>query len=92
LNYLNERLVEREIELMVTDDVKQIIAERGYDPSMGARPLKRIMDRLLTKPLSKGILSGEIKPGHSYKTVLAGHEINFIETESGKKIEESVEV
>ncbi|MBD3170761.1 MAG: ATP-dependent chaperone ClpB [candidate division Zixibacteria bacterium] len=92
LGYLNKRLRDKEIGLKVSDEIKALIAERGYDPSLGARPLKRVLDKLLTQPVSKGILSGKIVPGSSYEAVLSGDGIEFRELESGEKIDETVEV
>ncbi len=77
LGYLNERLAEKGIALEVSDEVKELIAERGFDPSLGARPLKRAIDKILISRLSKGILSGEIEESHDYKADLFGGEIVF---------------
>jgi ATP-dependent Clp protease ATP-binding subunit ClpB len=92
LGYLNERLREREISLSISDEVKDLIAARGFDPSLGARPLKRALDKFLTKPLSKGILSRSIESGHSYVAVLEGENIIFKSMESGTEYKEAVEV
>lgn len=58
-----ERLKERKIELVLSDEAKNWLAERGYDPVFGARPLRRVIQRELETPLSKKILAGEIKDG-----------------------------
>ncbi len=92
LGYLNERLADKEITLKVTDEVKEMIANRGYDPALGARPLKRALDKLLTKPISKGILSGEIEFGAAYEAVLSGDNVVFRRLESDKNVGEIVEV
>ncbi|PJA29548.1 MAG: ATP-dependent chaperone ClpB [candidate division Zixibacteria bacterium CG_4_9_14_3_um_filter_46_8] len=89
LVYLNERLSEKEITLRVSDEVKELIASRGFDPSLGARPLKRALDKLLTKPLSKGILSGVIKPESEYEAILSGDEVIFRRLESNRKASET---
>ena len=46
-----------------TDAAKHFIADAGYDPSFGARPLKRAIIRLVETPLSRKLLAGEIPPG-----------------------------
>ncbi|MCP4633538.1 MAG: ATP-dependent chaperone ClpB [candidate division Zixibacteria bacterium] len=92
LEIINKRLAEKDITLKVSDDVKQLVASRGYDPSMGARPLKRALDKLLTKPLSKCILSGSMKSGRVYDVILDGDEIIFRQQESGEKVIETMEV
>jgi len=57
------RLVDKEISLSVTDGAKAWLAEVGYDPAFGARPLKRAIQREVENPLARGILSGEYTPG-----------------------------
>jgi ATP-dependent Clp protease ATP-binding subunit ClpB len=58
-----ERLKGRELTLHVSDEVKERIAQVGYDPAFGARPLKRVIQRELIDPISKMVLSGAAKPG-----------------------------
>jgi ATP-dependent Clp protease ATP-binding subunit ClpB len=60
---LVKRLAERRIGLRLTDRAKDYLAERGYDPMYGARPLKRAIQRELEGPLSKAILKGEVRDG-----------------------------
>ncbi|HOF02366.1 MAG TPA: hypothetical protein PLT58_00080, partial [Atribacterota bacterium] len=50
-----------EVELQVSSKVKEILAERGFDPQFGARPLKRTIQRYLQDPLALQILEGKIK-------------------------------
>ncbi|MFZ7126125.1 MAG: ATP-dependent chaperone ClpB [Desulfobacterales bacterium] len=63
LQRLERRLAERNIELTLTDDARRLLAEQGYDPVYGARPLKRAIQRLLENPLSMEILQGAIPDG-----------------------------
>lgn len=63
LEYLRKRLVERKIELELTDRAKEALAEKGYDPVYGARPLKRTIQRLIENPLATEILQGNFKEG-----------------------------
>jgi len=51
------------VQLLLHEDARKFLAEAGYDPAFGARPLKRTMQRLLINPLANAILKGEIKPG-----------------------------
>ena len=60
---LNERLATRGIHLQVTDEATRFISDRGYDPAYGARPLKRVIQRLVENPLAQDILSGEFDEG-----------------------------
>ncbi|MFP3041537.1 ATP-dependent chaperone ClpB [Treponema primitia] len=68
LKRLMKRLLDRKITLTVTDGARRLLAERGYDPLFGARPLKRTIQSDLENPLAKGIIAGKIKDG---ETVLA---------------------
>ncbi|TFD22412.1 ATP-dependent Clp protease ATP-binding subunit [Cryobacterium sp. TMS1-13-1] len=68
---LQKRLAERRLELAVTPDARRWLAERGYDPIYGARPLRRLMQREIDDRLARALLSGEIRDGD---TVLVGLE------------------
>jgi ATP-dependent Clp protease ATP-binding subunit ClpB len=68
---LLRRLEERKIALVLSDRAKDHLAEVGYDPTYGARPLKRAVQRLVFDPLSRGILGGQFREGD---TVLADWE------------------
>ncbi|GHV75365.1 chaperone protein ClpB [Spirochaetia bacterium] len=60
---LTERLLDRKITLTLSDAAKELLAERGYDPLFGARPLKRTIQADLENPLAKLIIAGKIKEG-----------------------------
>jgi ATP-dependent Clp protease ATP-binding subunit ClpB len=60
---LRERLGERTIGLRLTDEAKETIAEAGWDPTYGARPLKRALQRLVENPLALRLLEGEFAEG-----------------------------
>ncbi len=57
------RLAERELGLEVSEGAKRWLAERGYEPEFGARPLKRLLQQRILEPLSRGILAGEFGHG-----------------------------
>lgn len=59
------RLTEKGIELTVTDRFKERLIEEGYNPSYGARPLRRAIMRLLEDTLAEAMLSGRVKEGHT---------------------------
>ena len=63
INHLDERLKDRDISLDLTQVARELLAERGYDSSMGARPLRRTIQREIEDPLSEKMLFGEITPG-----------------------------
>jgi ATP-dependent Clp protease ATP-binding subunit ClpB len=59
LTRLRERLAERGLGLELTDEAKELVAEAGWDPTYGARPLKRALQRLVENPLALRLLEGE---------------------------------
>jgi len=63
LQKVAERLGKKKIEIKVTEKAKEFLAEKGFDPNLGARPLKRVIQREVLDPLSLKIVSGEIKEG-----------------------------
>jgi ATP-dependent Clp protease ATP-binding subunit ClpC len=57
------RLREQGIELSLTDVARDWLADKGYDPQFGARPLRRALQRYIENPLSIQLLSGEVEKG-----------------------------
>ncbi len=72
LKRVDEMLAKKEIRMVVTDDAKEWIAKLGYDPSFGARPLKRTIQKNIIDILSTKILSGDINEGDSLELDLEG--------------------
>ncbi len=70
LNILKERLLGKKIGLKVTTRAKEFLAEKGYDPHYGARPLKRTIQRYIQDPLALQILEGVFKEGDKLETDL----------------------
>jgi len=60
---LRTRLADRGLELELTEDAKQVLADAGWDPTYGARPLKRALQRLVENPLALRLLEGEFGDG-----------------------------
>ena len=77
LEEVEERLVEQEIELEATDAAKELLAEEGYDPKFGARPLRRVIQQKVEDRLSDGLLSGEFKRGSTVLIDAEGEEMLF---------------
>ena len=77
LGHLRRRLADKQIELEVTDAAKAILAREGYDPTFGARPLKRTIQRLLQDPLARRLLEGQFHEGDTVRVELQGGEITF---------------
>ena len=63
IGYLQPRLDEHKLKLQVTDAAREKLAEQGFDRNLGARPLKRVIQRTIEDPLSEGVLSKDFKPG-----------------------------
>ena len=63
LKDLRKRLAERKLQLEVTPEAKAALAERGYDPVFGARPLKRTIQRMIENPLAVEVLAGRFVEG-----------------------------
>jgi ATP-dependent Clp protease ATP-binding subunit ClpC len=63
LRRIRESLAERELQLELTDDAKELLVEKGWDPSMGARPLRRAIQRFIEDPLADFVLRAELPAG-----------------------------
>ncbi|HVU66915.1 MAG TPA: ATP-dependent chaperone ClpB [Ktedonobacteraceae bacterium] len=63
LDHLRPRLAERHITLILTDKARALLAEMGYDPQFGARPLKRVIQREVENRIARGLLDGTIRDG-----------------------------
>ncbi|HEY4024813.1 MAG TPA: AAA family ATPase, partial [Candidatus Dormibacteraeota bacterium] len=76
---LQRRLADRNIELHVTEAARKLLAERGWDPVYGARPLKRTIQRLVQDPLALMILEGRFRDGDHVVVDVADGELTFRE-------------
>lgn len=72
VNRLRSRLAEQSMTLEVSQPAREFLAEKGYDPSMGARPLRRTIQSMIEDQLSERILFGEIPPGAEISIGLKG--------------------
>jgi ATP-dependent Clp protease ATP-binding subunit ClpB len=79
---LRERLAERRISLEVTDEAKELLAEEGWDPAYGARPLKRAIQRLVENPLALELLEGRFAEGDTVRVDASDDELAFEKTEA----------
>jgi ATP-dependent Clp protease ATP-binding subunit ClpB len=77
LNRLRQRLVEREIDIEISDDALAYLAEAGFDPIYGARPLKRAIQQHLEDALAKDLLKGEYLAGDIIKVDLQKDQLSF---------------
>jgi ATP-dependent Clp protease ATP-binding subunit ClpC len=63
LKRIREAMAERELSLNLSDDAKDLLVEKGWDPSMGARPLRRAIQRYIEDPLSDAVLRNQAMEG-----------------------------
>ncbi|MEA2190034.1 MAG: ATP-dependent Clp protease ATP-binding subunit ClpC, partial [Solirubrobacteraceae bacterium] len=63
LRRIRESMAERGLQLELTDEAKDLLVEKGWDPSMGARPLRRAIQRYIEDPLADFVLRSELTPG-----------------------------
>ena len=63
LSEIDQRLKEKDLKLEYSEKAKNYLAERGFDPDYGARPLKRVIQREVLDPLAKYLLAGKFKEG-----------------------------
>jgi ATP-dependent Clp protease ATP-binding subunit ClpB len=64
---LQRLLDDRKITLVLSDQARTWLANRGYDPAYGARPLKRVIQKQVQDPLAERILAGDIKDGDTVR-------------------------
>ncbi len=77
LERLRARLAERKLSLELTDAAKEVLAEAGWDPTYGARPLKRALQRLVENPLAQRLLEGEFAEGETIRVDAQNGELVF---------------
>ncbi|HEY6247199.1 MAG TPA: ATP-dependent chaperone ClpB [Pyrinomonadaceae bacterium] len=78
LERLRHTLAEKNIHLELDASAKELLTREGYDPSYGARPLKRAIQTLIQNPLAVKILQGEIQPGETVKVSAKGDNMEFV--------------
>jgi ATP-dependent Clp protease ATP-binding subunit ClpC len=74
---LRTRMLEKDIKVVVGPEVKEFIIEKGYNPQMGARPLKRAVQRYLEDKLAELVLLGEVKTGHTVEARRGNDNVEF---------------
>jgi len=77
LERLRSRLAERKLSLELTEAAKEVLAEAGWDPTYGARPLKRALQRLVENPLAQRLLAGEFGEGDTIRVDAEAGELTF---------------
>ena len=78
INSLKKRLLDQDIELDITQNAKDFLANEGYEPLYGARPLKRVIRQLVEIPMSMKILEGEFVKGDRISVDCQDNNLTFI--------------
>jgi len=74
---VREKLEKQGITLNLSSEARLFLANAGYDPAFGARPLKRTIQKRITNPLANRLLAGEIKKGNEVEVVVKGNSLDF---------------
>jgi ATP-dependent Clp protease ATP-binding subunit ClpB len=74
---LNKRLADRRVAVKLNSIAKEWVAEKGYDPVFGARPLKRILQRTIETKLARALISGEVAEGSELTFTVRDDELTF---------------
>lgn len=77
LDLLRKRLADRDLRLNLSDEVMERLAEAGFDPVYGARPLKRAITQMIENPLAQEVLAGKFAPGDMISATLNGDKVVF---------------
>jgi ATP-dependent Clp protease ATP-binding subunit ClpB len=88
LRRLEKRLRERDLHLDIDADAKDLLGNIGYDPTYGARPLKRVILRLIENPLAEALLAGRFQPGDTVVVRVAGEGKLTLDRRPGAAISE----
>ena len=92
LKDLFKRLAEKELNIEVSDEVKDHLAECGYSEAYGARPLRRLIQRKMEDSLAEEILSGKYVKGDTIKVTLVDGKISFEKASKAKKTKKADQV
>ncbi len=82
MDYLRKLLADQEIEFTITDEAKEFLATRGFNPVYGARPLKRVIRQMVENPLSKLLLEQKFRRGDIVVIDVNNDEITFTKNET----------
>jgi ATP-dependent Clp protease ATP-binding subunit ClpC len=74
LKRLREQMAAHEAAIELTDEAKELLVDKGYDPAMGARPLRRAIQRHIEDPLADFVLGRELEPGSTILVARKGDE------------------
>jgi len=78
LEYLHDRLAERDMTIILSEAARDRLADAGFDPVYGARPLKRAIQQQVENPLAQEILRGNFKPGDAIEVSVGDDQLEFL--------------
>ena len=87
VEHLCRRLADRDLSLQLTTAARKALADEGYDPQFGARPLKRVIQHRLENPIATRILAGDFTPGDTIMVDYKGKTSTFERTEPAEQPE-----
>ncbi len=87
VEHLAARVRERGVEIELTDDARTLIGNLGYDPTYGARPLKRVIQKQLVDKLALGLLDGRFDAGDTIRVDARDGELTFERVEASAAAE-----
>jgi ATP-dependent Clp protease ATP-binding subunit ClpC len=90
LNKVTERLAEHDVTLSATEAALDLLADQGYDPEMGARPLRRVIQQKVEDPLSDALLAGTFHEGDTILVEIAEEVVVLKRAENLEKASEPV--
>ena len=91
LGEVRNRLLEHDLDIMLTPSAVNLLVEKGFNPRMGARPLRRAIQRLVEDPLAELVLGGKFPHGRTIRIGRRGDELTFDLKVEGEKTKERVE-
>ncbi len=80
VNEMLNKVSDRQIEIELTQEAKEFIAEKGFDPVYGARPLKRVIQKYIEDPIAEEMLKGKFSDGSQIRVLLQDKALEFVET------------
>ena len=89
LKKVTDRLKDKKLKLHISDDVKEFLIEKGYDSKLGARPLRRAVEKYLEDSLAEEVLSGSLRKNKSIRVLLTEDEepsLYFSQDDTDKKV------
>jgi ATP-dependent Clp protease ATP-binding subunit ClpC len=89
LEKVRKRLAERDIHFELDTSARDLLLEKGFDPTYGARPMRRAVERFLEDPMAEEIIRGDLREGETISISAKDDKLEFTQKESSAKGEDS---